>query len=153
MQWIRIEPNKGEIIRYIEDFDYPNKQWLDDPWMLHETLACRISDEYGTVGFVWCHWVEDKTLSAHFGVLPGAAIDWPHLIDKMMDYADFLGADEIALSFDGVKRAKALARLAVSQGFTQDPDNPHGITNFYRRRTHGRNLQPPEAPEASGPYH
>lgn len=152
MQWIRIEPDKGEILRYIQDFDYPNKVWLDDPWLLHESLTCRISDEYGTVGFVWCHWVDDHVLSAHFGILPGATVDWDNLIDKMLSYADFLGADEIALSFDGVPRAKALARLVVRQGFTHQPNNPYGITNLYRRRTHGRTLQDPEAPN-SGPHH
>lgn len=140
-QRLRIETDHGEILRYIEDFDYPNKVWLENPWMLNECIAGRVFDEYGTLGYIWGHWGDAGLLTVHVGLLPGTKLDWRGLFDEMMTIAYFLGADEIGLSFDGVPRAKALIRLVTSLGFTHDPENPYGVTNFYRRSTHGWPLQ------------
>lgn len=137
MQRLRIETDPNEVLSYIRDFDYPNKTWLKEPWMMEYSLSGRVLDGDETVAFIWGHWVDDGILTAHVGTMPGAKIDWVNLLDDLMTVSDFLGADEIGLSFDGVHRAKALGRLVKTLGFTHDPENPYNINNFYRKHTHG----------------
>lgn len=139
-QRIRVEPTARFILPYLELFNYPHTVWLEDPSRLEYCVGARVLDKFGTIGVVWGHWVQPKQLAAHVLMFPGTAANWDEIMPKLLLIADFLGADEILVSFDGTPRAKALCRLVERYGFVKTQSDHDDLSTFYRRPTYEQPL-------------
>jgi len=141
-QYLRIEPEKDLLLAFIEETDYPNKIWLeDDSYLENIILAAIENDDDETLGYIWGHWSEEDTLSAHIGVTPFCSVDWHSVFPKMLHVAEFLGARFVIAAFPHLRQAKALGRFVQRLGFEPYEDNPFKENFVYRRSIDG-NLFP-----------
>lgn len=145
MQKIRIELGSSDLLSYLDEIGYPHTAWIEDKWMIGECIIARVSDQYGTVGFIWAHWVSPGVMTAHVATMHGAKIQWHQLMDDLDTITYFFGADEVVLSFDHTPRARVLGRLVERLGFVRDEDNEFSVSTLYRRPTH----ELPHAKEAT----
>lgn len=116
--------------------------------MTTQIITARVTDEYGTVGLIWGHWVSPGVLSVHAGTLPEATFEWRSILPRLLLIAHFLGADEVVMSFDNTERKDGMGRLVKRLGFIPYPDNPYEQDHLYRRKLDGRiNPKTPSASE------
>ena len=129
---IRLEPDRDVILDTLIRSNYPFDQWVLEPELFNACVVCSISKDDRHQGIVWAHFTEPNVMTAHAAALPGEVFDWKLIMPRLVFLSEFLGADELFISLEQVKRSRVIARLLMRYGFLKDL-----TTQTLRRKTYG----------------